>query len=79
MRPAALMRGAIRKPTSPAVGGRLAEICAVSSRAFKPGFTALRSASSPREAKTRFSPVSGTASAIVAIATTFMNERRSLL
>ena len=76
MRPAALMRGAMRKPTSPEVGGRFAEICATSSSAFRPGFTALRSASRPKDANTRFSPVSGTASAMVAIATTFMNDSK---
>ncbi len=59
-------------------GGRFAEICAASSSALRPGFTALRKASSPNEAKTRFSPVSGTASAMVAMATTFMNESSNL-
>ena len=48
--------------------------CATSSRALSPGFTGDRRPSSPSLAKTRFSPMSGTASAMVAIATIFMND-----
>ena len=73
MRPAALMRGAMRNATSPDVSGR-PPTCATSSNALSPGFTAERSASSPSLAKTRFSPVKGTASATVAIATIFMKD-----
>ena len=69
----------MRKPTSPEVGGRFAEICATSSSAFRPGIHRFAQCVEPSEAKTRFSPVRGTASAMVAIATTFMNDSRSLL
>ena len=74
MRPAAFRRGAMRNATSPELKGRAPPTCATSSSARSPGFTGARKASSPSLAKTRFSPVSGTASATVAIATTFMNE-----
>ena len=36
------MRGAMRNATSVEFGGRFVEICATSSRAFRPGFTARR-------------------------------------
>ncbi len=51
-----------------------AAICATSIRARSPGCTGFRSAASPSAAITRFSPSSGTESAIVAIATSFRKE-----
>ena len=72
--PAAFMRGAMRNATSVAVSGRPVSMLATSSNARRPGFTGRRNSCSPRLAKMRFSPVSGTASAMVAMATTFRNE-----
>ncbi len=79
MRPAAFRRGATRKAMSPALSGREPSSWQFDSRAFRPAFTGLRSPSSPSLAKTRFSSISGTASAMVAIATIFRNDgsRRS--
>ena len=76
MRPAALMRGAIRKATSPELSG-LPPSCETSSNAFNPGLTVERNALSPSLAMTRFSPASGTESAMVAMAATFINDSSS--
>src|SRR5256885_5736249 len=53
MRPAALMRGAMRKATSVEVGGRLVEICATSSSAFRPRSEERRVG---KECRSRWSP-----------------------
>ena len=76
MRPAALIRGAIRNATSSEVSGRPSRRDS-SSNAFSPGFTAVRSAFNPRLAMTRFSPCKGTESAMVAMAAIFRNESSS--
>ena len=57
-----------------AVGARFAGIWATCIRARKPGCTGFRSSRSPSAAITRFSPSSGTESAIVAMATSFKRE-----
>ncbi len=74
IRPAALIRGARRKPTSVAVGARFDGICATCMRARRPGWTGLRSSRRPSVAMTRFSPSRGTESAMVAMATSFKKE-----
>ena len=74
IRPAALIRGARRKPTSVAVGARFDGICAICIRARRPGWTGLRSSRRPSAAMTRFSPLRGTESATVAMATSFKKE-----
>ena len=73
MRPAAFNRGAMRNATSVALS-LLALSDATSSSAFSPAFTGWRRPSSPSLAKTRFSPTSGTASAMVAMATILRND-----
>ena len=52
----------------------VAELARLRAAPCSPGFTGERRPSSPSLAKTRFSPISGTASAMVAIATIFMND-----
>src|SRR5581483_11308000 len=74
MRPAALSRGPRRKAMSAEVSRRETSTVATSISAFSPAFTGERKPSSPSAAMTRFSPVSGTASATVAIATIFRND-----
>ena len=69
MRPAALMRGARRKATSKPVSGFDAgSSCAAAKSARRPAPTGRRSSRRPSAAMTRFSPRSGTASAMVAMA-----------
>ena len=68
-RPAALIRGARRKPTGAGVDGCRIDVCAPHER-LKPRTRASRaSARSPAVASARFSSTSGTTSAIVASAT----------
>ena len=74
MRPAALMRGATRKATWPALGDSPAANPETSSSARRPGFFTSRNPARPRFTMTRFSPVSGTTSATVAIATSFKKD-----
>ena len=62
---------------SPALSGREPSSWQLASSARSPAFAGLRSPSSPSLAKMRFSPTSGTASAIVAIATIFRNDGSS--
>ena len=57
MRPAALMRGAMRKPTSVAVGGRSRGRSATRMSSRRPGWTGLRRACEAEGARTRFSPI----------------------
>ena len=77
MRPAALIRGARRKATSMGVSGRRAvSICASRMRARNPSPTGRRNSAKPTATKTRFSPRSGTASAMVAMASIFKNDGR---
>ena len=73
MRPEALMAGAMRKPTSLASGTRSANPAA-SRSARSPGLRTSPSPFSPCLTMMRFSPVSGTISATVAIATSFRND-----
>ena len=79
MRPAALRRGATRNAMSPALSGREPSSWQLASRARSPALRGLRSPCRPSLAKTRFSPTSGTASAMVAMATIFRNDGRRLL
>ena len=76
MRPAALMRGPSRKPTSEADGERSSGREATCMRARRPGWTGLASSRRPRAAMVRFSPRRGTESAMVAMATSFRKEGR---
>ncbi len=72
MRPAALMRGARRKATSKPVSCLAAgSRAAAANSARRPAPTGWRSSRRPRAAMTRFSPRSGTASAMVAMAASF--------
>ena len=80
MRPAALMRGAMRKATCVAVGTEPAKPD-TSSSARSPGLRTERSPSRPCLTISRFSPVNGTTSATVPIATSLRNDsmtRRTL-
>ena len=62
---------------SPALSGREPSSSQLASSARSPALTGLRNPSSPSLAKTRFSPTSGTASAMVAMATIFRNDGSS--
>ena len=79
MRPAALMRGAMRNARSVEVRARRAgsslDTCI---RQRSPALAGRRNCSRPTLAKTRFSPNSGTASATVAMASIFRKEGRIL-
>ena len=69
MRPAALMRGARRKATSKPVSGLAAGSSAAAAKsARRPAPMGWRSSRRPSAAMVRFSPRSGTASAMVAMA-----------
>ena len=74
MRPAALMRGAIWNATCRALGARPLSNPESSSKARKPGFLAWCKFSRPCLTITRFSPISGTTSATVAMATSLRND-----
>ena len=72
MRPAALMRGARRNATSkPVIALAAGSSAAAAKSARSPGPAGRRSSRSPKAAMTRFSPFSGTASAMVAMAAIF--------
>ena len=68
-RPAALMRGASRKPTWPAVISPPSAIPATRFSARSPGRRLVAIASSPQRTRIRFAPTSGTTSATVPSAT----------
>ena len=75
MRPAALMRGASRKPMSTVLSARFAgSSLACSIKARRPAPTGRCSSVRPRLAITRFSPSSGTESATVASTSIFRND-----
>jgi hypothetical protein len=74
MRPAAFNRGAIRNATCGAVGISPSRNPAASNSARKPGLRTSRSPSSPCLTRIRFSPVSGTTSATVPIATSLTSD-----
>ena len=74
MRPAAFMRGAIRKATCPAVGVSPSAKPAESSSALSPGLRTADRPFSPCLTRMRFSPASGTTSATVPIATSFRKD-----
>ncbi len=79
MRPAALMRGATRNAISNAViGFEAGSSCAAANIARNPAPTGRRSSRRPSAAITRFSPRSGTASAIVAMAAILRKLGKSL-